>query len=114
MDSMKKLTAYRVDVLGIDCMGYAKLEGIIHKEYGKTINSFWAAILSSISFTYDGNFTRDELILELSRKMQKNSIPGRITELVETSLGKLADPKYAPRIKITKLDEKNSKEKDNQ
>ncbi len=111
---MKKLTAYRVDISGTDCMGYANLEGIIHKEYGKPIDSFWMGIFSSISFTYDGNLTRDELILELTRKMQEKSIPGQITGLAEVSLGKLADPKYATKITLIKNEKKrNDEKKDN-
>jgi len=109
MTVMKKLTAYRVDVEGIDGIGFAKLDGII-KGYGNVINSYWIGIFASISFTYNGDATRDQLLGDLTNKIQVESIQGRIKEFKEISLGKLADPKYAPRLKVTKL-EKKEKEK---
>ena len=105
---MKKLTAYRVDVLGIDGRGFAKLDGIIN-EYGNVINSYWIGGFACFSFTYDGDATQDKLREDLIKRMQTESIKGTITDFKESSLGRLADPKYAPRLKITKIDnrEKN-------
>jgi len=114
MTGMKKLTAFRVDVEGIDAIGYAKLEGIIKgyiKGDGRIAHSYWIGILASVSFIYDGDKTRYELFEEITKKMQAESIPGRITEFKEVPLGKVADEKYAPSLKLTKLDESKNENK---
>jgi hypothetical protein len=108
---MKKLTAYRIELLVRDLREAAKVESII-KEYGNVIYLTWTALFGTIDFVYEGNKTKYELQEELMRKMQEQSIQAKITELKETSIGKLADPKYEPKITVTAT-KKKSEKKDN-
>ena len=107
MTFMKKLTAYQLDV-EINGIGYAKLDPIINEiteGKGNIIDSYWIGGLACFRFTYKGYKTKNKLLEDLTQKMQAESIQGKITEFKEASVGRLAEPKYAPRLKVTKIDD---------
>lgn len=108
---MKKLTAYRIELLVTDLREAAKVESIV-REYGNVIYMTWIAFFGTIDFVYEGDRTKYELQEELMRKIQEQSIQAKITELEETSIGKLTNPKYEPKITVTKA-KKNQEKKDN-